>query len=136
MEDVQMLDAGLASMVYSTVTVFAVLFQLALAAGVPWGEFAMAGKFPGRLPLKVRIAAIIQAMLLVLFAMVVAARSGSYLPSWYESSQSYIWLVVFISASSLFLNLITPSKWERIIWAPVAAIMLWSSLSVSLYLRV
>jgi len=127
-----MLNAGLAVYIYSTITVFAVLFQLALAAGVPWGEYAMAGRFPGRFPVRMRIGAGIQATILILFALIVASRSGLYLSSWNQTSQSFIWLVVFISASSLLLNLITPSKWERIIWAPVAMLMLWCSLSVAM----
>lgn len=27
-----------------------ILFQVALAVGVPWGEYAMGGKFPGKNP--------------------------------------------------------------------------------------
>ncbi|MEK4110124.1 hypothetical protein ABIC86_002354 [Paenibacillus sp. DS2363] len=28
-----------------------ILFQVALAVGVPWGEYAMGGKFPGKYPI-------------------------------------------------------------------------------------
>ena len=47
----------------------AVLFQLALAAGAPWGGVAMAGKYPGRWPAPMRVAALVQAVFLLFLAL-------------------------------------------------------------------
>lgn len=41
---------SLPAFVFCTLVAVVVLFQLALAAGAPWGHLAMGGKFPGRLP--------------------------------------------------------------------------------------
>lgn len=120
-----------AAFVYAFATVFIVAFQLALAAGAPWGEFAMGGAFPGQFPAALRLAAVAQAALLVFWAVVVWVRAGLILPRWTRSARWLIWGVVIFAAFSLVLNLITPSAGERAIWAPVALIMFLSSLLVA-----
>ena len=117
----------IAAFLYAIITLAVVAFQIALAAGAPWGAFAMGGAFPGQFPPAMRIAAIIQAALLIGFALVVLARTGIILPKWLRASRWLAWVVVAFSALSLILNLITPSAGERAIWAPVAFIMLISS---------
>lgn len=121
----------LAALVYAVITVGIVLFQLALAAGTPWGEFAMGGAFPGQLPVALRVAAVVQAMLLVLMAGAVLARAGIALPGWSRAARWLVWGVVAFAGLSLVLNTITPSVRERAIWAPVALVMLVSSLTVA-----
>jgi len=117
----------IAAFLYAIITLAVVAFQIALAAGAPWGAFAMGGAFPGQFPPAMRIAAIIQAALLIGFALVVLARTSIILPKWLRASRWLAWVVVAFSALSLILNLITPSAGERAIWAPVAFIMLISS---------
>lgn len=122
----------MAAHIFAVLTGITILFQLALAAGAPWGALAMGGRYPGRFTARLRIAAIVQALVLVLLASIVYSRAGILLPSWYGFSQTAIWLVVGINALSSFMNLITPSKWERILWAPVALSLLVCSLIVAL----
>lgn len=117
----------IAAFLYAIITLAVVAFQIALAAGAPWGAFAMGGAFPGQFPPAMRIAAAIQAALLIGFALVVLARTGIILPKWLRASRWLVWVVVAFSTLSLILNLITPSAVERAIWAPVAFIMLISS---------
>ena len=117
----------IAAFLYAIITLAVVAFQIALASGAPWGAFAIGGAFPGQLPPAMRIAAVIQAALLIGFALVVLARTGIILPTWLRASRWLAWVVVAFSALSLILNLITPSAGERAIWAPVAFIMLLSS---------
>lgn len=87
----------------------------------------MGGAFPGQFPPALRIAALIQAALLVGMAVVVLARADLILPSWSRVSRGLVWIVVAFAALSLILNLITPSARERVIWAPIAFLMLISS---------
>ncbi|HSB67041.1 MAG TPA: hypothetical protein VLD65_10705 [Anaerolineales bacterium] len=122
----------IAAFLYAIITLAVVAFQIALAAGAPWGAFAMGGAFPGQFPPAMRIAAIIQAALLIGFVLVVLARTGIILPKWLQASRWLAWVVVAFSALSLILNLITPSAGERAVWAPVAFIMLVSSGIVAL----
>lgn len=109
-----------------------VLFQFALIVGMPWGALAMAGKYPGRLPPQMRVAAFVQVLILTFLATTVLVRAGMFLPQWFGLSRSLIWIVVAFCGVSVVLNVITPSKWERRIWAPVAVMMLVSSLIVAL----
>jgi len=121
----------IAAVVYTVVSVGIVMFQIALALGVPWGSYAMGGAFPGRFPPALRIAALAQGAVLLLFAALVLARAGVAIHQWSRASRWLVWLVVAFSAVSLVLNLITPSAGERMIWAPVALVMLVSSLLVA-----
>ena len=107
----------------------AIGFQLALAAGAPWGAYAMGGRFPGRFPPPMRVAAVVQAVVLGLLAAVVADRAGLLalpLAPW------LIWVVVAFSGLSLAMNAVSPSAGERRLWVPAASVMLAASLVVAL----
>jgi cytochrome bd-type quinol oxidase subunit 2 len=108
-----------------------VIFQLALALGAPWGEMAMGGKFPGRFPPKMRVAAIVQLVLLLLMAFIVVVRAELVSDEYFEISRFAVWFVVTLSVVSSILNIITPSKKERMMWAPIAVILLICSLIVA-----
>lgn len=110
----------------------AMLFQLAMALGAPWGEFAMGGKYPGKFPPKIRIAAIIQLLVLAFFGIIGMIRSGLILSSWFDFSSKAIWFVVGFFALGTIMNLITPSKKERNLWAPITFFLLLSSLRMAL----
>lgn len=124
--------ARVAAIVYAIITLGVVAFQIALAAGAPWGAYAMGGAAPGKLTPGLRAAALVQAALLAGLAAVVMARAGLILPGWAQASGWLVWIVVAITALSLGLNLITRSAGERAIWAPAAALLLISSLAVAL----
>lgn len=121
-----------AAFVYAVLTGAVVAFQLALAAGAPWGEFAMGGASPGQFSPPLRAAAVVQAALLVLMAAVVLSRAGVALPSWSRRARWLVWVVVGVAALASVLNLITPSGGERAIWAPLALLLLVTSLIVAL----
>jgi hypothetical protein len=109
-----------------------IAFQMALALGAPWGAYAMGGSSPGRFPPRLRVAAVVQAVLIAGAVLVVLVRAGLAFPEWSAPAGWLIWLVVALSAVSLGLNAISRSAWERRIWTPVAAVMLASSLAVAL----
>ena len=121
-----------AAVLFTLVTTGAVAFQVALSLGAPWGSYAMAGKFPGRLPTPMRAAALVQAIVLGLLALIVVSGAHLALPSIAAMLPGLIWLPVAFSAVSLVLNAITPSTGERRVWVPVALVMLVSSLTVAL----
>jgi hypothetical protein len=122
----------IAAVVFSALTVCTVGFQLALAAGAPWGAYAMGGRSPGRFPPALRVAAVVQAFVLALLAAIVLLRAGLMSPRWASASAGWVWVVVAVSGLSLVLNSITPSVRERRIWAPAALVMLVSSAVVAL----
>ncbi len=71
---------GFAARAHAVVCVGVIAFQVALAAGAPWGAIAMGGAFPGQFPPELRVAAVVQAVLLAGLALVVLARVGIALP--------------------------------------------------------
>jgi hypothetical protein len=71
----------------------------------------------------------------IALAGVVLSRAGVALASWSRASRWLIWVVVGFSTLSLVLNVITPSAGERAIWAPVATLMLISSVTVAIKSR-
>lgn len=122
---------SVAAVTFGVLVAIVVTFQLALAAGAPLGAYAMGGKFPGRLPPAMRVAAALQASVLGALAVIVMAHARSIALD-VSFARWSIWIAVLVSAASLVLNLITPSKGERLVWSPVAALMLASSLVVAL----
>lgn len=121
-----------AATVFALVTAGAVVFQIALALGAPWGEYAMGGRYPGQYPRELRVAAVGQAALLAALAVFVLSAAGLVLPNMADTLPMLIWAVVVFSAFSLVVNVISPSAGERRIWVPVAVVMLVTSLIVAL----
>ena len=108
------------------------LFQLALALGAPWGEYTMGGRFPGKLPLKMRIAALIQIIILLVLAFIVLIRSGWAWGQFYSIGKTGIWFVAAFFVLGSVVNLLTPSKGERAIWGPVNILLFITSIIVAL----
>jgi hypothetical protein len=121
----------LAAKIFAVFMVGAICFQIALVAGVPWGEFAWGGKYPGTLPDFMRFASVFSTFLLVMFLVVVLTRAGLILPKRFSLSQKLIWIVVGYCGLGIIANAITPSFWERVIWVPVLIICFVSSLIVA-----
>ena len=127
-----MTTTGVAAVLFAAAAGVALAFELALAAGAPWGAFAMGGRFPGRLPPALRVAAVVQAALLGSMVAVVAARASLAWSGWAGGDPLWTWLVVAFSTLSIGVNAISPSRGERRLWVPVAATLLASSLYVAL----
>lgn len=120
-----------AAYIFSALTGVTVIFQLGLAIGMPWGELAMGGKFPGRFPPKMRIAAVVQIILLIIITVAVLTRAGIVFNELIQFSKYSIWFVVAFCLVGSILNTITPSKKERMLWAPVNFLLLACSLVVA-----
>lgn len=120
-----------AAYIFSALTGVTVIFQLGLAIGMPWGELAMVGKFPGRFPPTMRIAAVVQIILLIIITVAVLTRAGIVFNELIQFSKYSIWFVVAFCLVGSILNTITPSKKERMLWAPVNFLLLACSLVVA-----
>jgi hypothetical protein len=108
-----------AAKLYVALSAVVVAFQLALAAGAPWGELTMGGAVRGQLPPPMRLAAVGSAVVLLAFSAVVAARAGLALARWRRVSRRLIWVVVVYTLVGVVLNAVTPSARERALWLPV-----------------
>lgn len=120
-----------AAVVFALATLGVVGFQLALALGAPWGAYAMGGAFPGTYPVRMRVAAVVQAVILALVAVAVLSLAGLLPAPWGATPTWVAWVISAVLGVGLVLNLITPSAVERRIWAPVVAVMLACSVVVA-----
>lgn len=127
-----MCDPIYAAYLFCVLIAFVVAFQFALALGVPWGEMAMGGKFPGRLPPPMRMAALVQIAVLVFIALVVVTRAGVIFDDFLALSKSIMWAVLVFCLIGAILNSVTPSKKERMLWAPVSIALLICATCVAL----
>lgn len=122
---------AVAAKTYVALSGVVIVFQLALAAGAPWGEWTMGGAFPGQLPPPMRAAAVGSAALLLAFAAVVVSRAGLALPRWRRASRRLIWVVLAYTVVGVALHVVTPSVRERALWLPVLLAMLGCALVVA-----
>lgn len=120
-----------AAIVFAVVAAGAIAFQIALALGAPWGEYARGGAYRGRFPPRLRAAAILQALVIASLALGVLSRAGLIDVPLVRDLAWLVWVAVAFSAVSLVLNGISRSPGERRIWVPVAIVMLGSSLVVA-----
>ena len=120
----------IAAWVFAAIALFAASFQFALAGGAPLGELAMGGRFPGKFPAQMRVAAVVQGIIIGGLAAIVLTKAGVVATP--LDAPWLIWIVVAFSSVSLFVNAISPSPKERRIWVPAAIVMLATSLIVAL----
>ena len=123
---------SIAALMFTVAAVGVIAFQVALALGAPWGRYAMGGTVPGRFPPRMRVAAVVQAILIALLIVAVLSAAGFLVPDLAVRLPWLVWVVVVVSAVAVILNAISRSAGERRIWVPVASVMLVSSLLVAL----
>ena len=109
------------------------IFQIALIAGAPWGEFAFGGRNKGTLPRNLRVGSAISCFLYLGIGGHFLAQIGVF-PQLLESNLNTLanWSNVGIFSLALVMNTITPSKKERLLWAPVTLVLLASSVIIAL----
>jgi hypothetical protein len=123
------------AVVYALATAVVVLFQLGVAAGKAWGEYTMGGRYPGRLPPVMRVAAVVQAVVLGVLALVVLDAAGLLALDGTDDIEWLPFVPVVVAALSVVLNASSRSEPERRTWTPVAIVLLVSSLAVAMLTR-
>lgn len=109
------------------------ILQLALAFGAPLGEYTMGGKFSGKLPIKMRIAALVQLFILLVFVIIVLTKAGLAFQQFYSFGRIGIWFVVVFFILGSIVNFSSPSKKEKLIMGPANIIALLSTLVVAVF---
>lgn len=101
-----------------------VAFQIALAAGAPWGRAAYGGAVeqPG---IELRISSAISVLIWTSAALIVLKRAGFRLwaPLPKRALPAAVWVLAGISIVAIVANAITPSEIERAIWLPHTILM-------------
>lgn len=99
------------------------LFQVALAAGAPWGRAAWGGRRAGRLPANLRAASAVSALVYVGAALVVLDRAGMPLVELPDAVARWgTWALVVLLAIGTVMNAASSSPYERFGWAPFAGL--------------
>lgn len=118
--------------IYIVLTIIIVLFQLALVFGAPLGEYTMGGKFPGKLPVKMRIAALIQIFILILFASLVIAKARIAIEQYHNIGRIGIWFVVAFFVLGSIVNLSSTSRKEKLVMGSANIIALIITLLIAM----
>jgi len=121
----------ISAIIFTAITGIVITFQGCLAAGVPWGEASMGGKYPGKYPPKLRMVAFLNMIVLAFISMLVLSEAELYFSQLKSISGIGIWVIIVFFLIGTIMNSITPSKIERM-WAPVALIQLITSLIVAI----
>ena len=99
------------------------LFQVALAAGAPWGEFAWGGQSKV-LPRRLRIGSIVSIVIYALIAIILLERVG-FLTVFGSAPVIHVatWVIFGYFALGILLNAISRSKRERYTMTPVVLVL-------------
>ncbi|MYM54528.1 hypothetical protein [Thalassovita mangrovi] len=111
----------LLAQLYALLCLGVIVFQLLLIAGLPLGEYTQGGQNKGALPPRGRVMAALSILVLGFMALAILSAvgfAGGFWPRWTG------WVAVGLSALTSTLNWITPSRKERMFWAPIATVML------------
>jgi hypothetical protein len=111
-------------------------FQVALAAGVPWGEAAFGGA-QAQLDTPLRVTAGVAAVVWSGAALIVLRRAGH--PNWAPLPRRAlpvaVWVIASYTALGAVVNAVSPSAIERAIWVPVAVAISVLTFAVAITLR-
>ena len=91
----------------------------------------MAGKFQGELPVKMKLFSLLSIVILISVAIMIEIGGGSITVESQDLRSKLVIIVIVFNIVQSILHIITPSKWERILWLPIILIML--SCSLALY---
>lgn len=109
-----------------TVALLAVItvFQLALAAGVPWGAAAWGGNHRGTLPTRLRVASGVAGLVVYPSLIAILLAAGGVLEiGWIpRPGPTALWILTGFFGLGVVANLASRSRVERW-WAPVALVI-------------
>jgi hypothetical protein len=111
-----------AAYIFLGVTVALALFQIALAAGAPWGRFAWGGA-QAKLPVALRIGSVVSLFIYSACAAIVSDRAKLIDVVGDDVSSVGAWVVAGFLSLGVVMNAISRSKPERFTMTPVALVL-------------
>lgn len=113
-----------AAIIFSIAAAVLGLFQIALAAGAPWGAASYGGSHPGVLPKRLRIVSGVFGITVYPAMIVFVLYAGDVVGTGLDGGWSdvVLWVLAAFFTFQTVINAISPSRIERI-WAPVALVM-------------
>jgi hypothetical protein len=124
----------IAALIQAAIALFVAGFQVALVAGAPWGEYAMGGQTPGKLPARLRITSAVSAVIMFAQSGHYLAQAGILTPQLTPGQNTIVnWFWFGFAVLGLIVNSISRSKKERNLWVPVLAVSVVCTLMVVLH---
>jgi hypothetical protein len=98
------------------------VFQVLLASGKPWGQYAWGGNNPGVLPKNLRIGSALSVAVYVAVAVVVLIEGDVIIPDWKSGATNVVtWVLTVMLALGVGANAASRSSKERKLWVPISA---------------
>ncbi len=98
-------------------------FQVALAAGAPFGRAAYGGGHPGQLPSDLRVVSAVAAVFWLLAAAHALSRGGWTARLSWLGHRRISWALAGLCGLGTLVNLASSSPWERFGWAPATLVL-------------
>ena len=111
-----------AAWIFLFVVALLALFQIALAAGAPWGRFAWGGA-QAKLPVALRIGSVVSLLIYSACAVIVSDRAMLIDVVGDDVSGVGAWVVAGFLSLGVVMNAISRSKPERFTMTPVALVL-------------
>ena len=110
------------SIVGAVLLLIVAIMEVLLVCGLPLGEFTMGGRYKV-LPPALRVAAA-SSIVLQLFGAAMILQGGGIMSMWFANNVTKIICFVFAGffAVNSLMNLISPSKKEKYVMTPLAAV--------------
>jgi hypothetical protein len=113
-----------AAYVATVILVILSLFQLALAAGAPWGKASWGGAWEGVLPRGIRINSLVfGAFLYPLVILYMLDAGGVSEFDFLRAEGIVLWVLVFFFVTGTITNAMSRSKIEKMIWTLPTAVL-------------
>ena len=110
----------IAALIQAVIALGVAIFQIALVAGAPLGEYTMGGQHPGKLPGQFRVTAAVSAVIMVAQSGHYLAQAGILNPALSPGQNAIVnWFWFGFAVLGLIVNSISRSKKERNTWVPV-----------------
>lgn len=123
----------IAALIQAVIALGVAIFQIALVAGAPLGEYTMGGQHPGKLPGQFRVTATVSAIIMVAQSGHYLAQAGILNPALSPGQNAIVnWFWFGFAVLGLIVNSISKSKKERNLWVPVLLVSAICTLLVAL----
>ena len=123
----------IAALIQAVIALGVAIFQIALVAGAPLGEYTMGGQHPGKLPGQFRVTAAVSAIIMVAQSGHYLAQAGILNPALSPGQNAIVnWFWFGFAVLGLIVNSISRSKKERNLWVPVLLVSAVTTLIVAL----
>ena len=123
----------IAALIQAVIALGVAIFQIALVAGAPLGEYTMGGQHLGKLPGQFRVTAAVSAIIMVAQSGHYLAQAGILSPALSPGQNAIVnWFWFGFAVLGLIVNSISKSKKERNLWVPVLLVSAICTLLVAL----